>query len=91
MEQQFTRINGWLDGVRKRRKIMDNKKFAYKVRVQTTDGLKKSFRYFNGHGYTYGDCIDGEIIIVTDDPRKIYDKFGDSVLSIEKINYGYVL
>ena len=65
--------------------------FAYRVKVQTTNALNKAFRYFDGEGHVYADCINGEIIVVTDDPRKIYDKFGETVLSVEKINYGYFL
>lgn len=40
----------------------------------------------------YLPCTDGKVVVLTDDPVKIYDKFGrDKVLSIETAGEGYYL
>lgn len=66
---------------------IDMKK-VYRVEVKTTNGLRDTT-----HGpelHSYRDCNKGEIYVITDDPRKIYDEF-PWTKSIEEIGVGYTL
>jgi len=67
---------------------------TYKVKVKTTNALKKMTKanWNDEHSSEYYDCEDGILFVITDDPRKIYDKFSkDTVIEIEDIGIGYIL
>lgn len=59
---------------------------AYKVTVETTNGLHKTTQAKNGE---YFDCHDSVLIVVTDDPKPIFDKF--RVIRLEDFGPGYYL
>ena len=64
---------------------------AYKVMVETTDCASKTT---NGPGKgvigkdPYRECSHGCLYVVTDDPKKIYNEFPQTI-SIEEIGFGY--
>lgn len=64
---------------------------AFEVTVGTTNSVKNtSCRRWEGSDPGYFHCDDGKIIVVTDDPRKIYSEFGlNTVKAIREIGYGY--
>ena len=68
---------------------------TYKVEVLTTNGLRKT-TYGRDKGeighdkIPYRNCEHGILYVITDDPKKIYDEFPDTV-SIERIGIGYQL
>jgi len=69
---------------------------CYCVRVKTTNALMNvttnCWRESEREKAEYFDCEDGILYVVTDDPKKIYDKFGaETVLSIENCGVGYIL
>jgi len=60
---------------------------TYKVKVKTTKA-----NWNNEQDPEYYDCENGILYVITDDPRKIYDKFSkDTVIEIEDIGIGYIL
>lgn len=48
-------------------------KKAYRVTVKTTNGLRDTTS--GPDLYSYRDCDKGELYVITDDPKKIYDEF----------------
>lgn len=65
------------------------KERAYCVKIIPTSYIGDTMCNNQGE---YFECRQSEVIVVTDDPKKIYDKFGDiSVVTIERIGIGYTL
>ena len=64
---------------------------AYKVAVESTNSLQNTTKIVEGklEGETYVDCSNGEVIVVTDNPKLIFDVF--SVKRLEEIGPGYCL
>ena len=64
---------------------------AYLVEVKTTNSLNDTFKRVDDDGdIFYFDCVDGQTIVVTDDPRDIYEVFSeDTIISIKKLGPGY--
>lgn len=65
---------------------------AYKVKVGTTNCLRDT-TYGPGNGEIgkvdpYRECISGFLVVVTDDPRKIWDEF-PLTEAVEEIGVGY--
>lgn len=75
---------------------MDKKLNCYKVEVETTNSSNDTF-WTGDEDVTFGtgeyfDCEDSICYVITDDPKKIYKKFGKLVIiSVEKIGIGYIL
>ena len=66
---------------------------VYRVKVKTTNALQTTTRTnWEKDGGEYYDCEDGILYVITDDPRKIYDKFSpQTIIAIEDIGVGYIL
>lgn len=67
---------------------------AYRVALKTTTDLADSFvfRPDPEEQLQKYPCVDGHVIVVTDDPTKIYETFGKNlVTSITTIEPGYIL
>ena len=64
---------------------------AYLVEVKTTNSLNDTFERADDNGDNfYFDCINRQVIVVTNDPRDIYKVFSeDTIISIEKLGPGY--
>ncbi len=65
--------------------------------MKTTNALKDTAttNYWKDQDRTkveYFECEDGKLYVITDDPKKIYDKFSkETIISITDIGVGYVL
>ena len=70
---------------------------VYRVHVKTTNALgNTTTNYWKDRDRAevaeYFECEDGRLYVVTDDPKKIYDKFSkETIISITDIGVGYVL
>ena len=64
---------------------------TYKVKVETTNAANDTVGVYLEDEIKYYPCKNGILYVVTDDPRKIYNKFKSSVISIEEIGVGYSL
>lgn len=65
---------------------------TYRVAVNCTNHLNDTCCNRTEEQNEYFDCKHGVLYVVTDDPKKIYDKFGlDTVSSITEIGIGYTL
>lgn len=64
---------------------------AYKVEVKCTNSTKDTCCNYYTEGLNdYFKCKNGVLYVVTDNPKKIYNKFSsDTVLSITEIGVGY--
>ncbi len=61
---------------------------AYLVSVRTTNATQTTCH--NKETDTYYDCTDGELYVISDDPRKIYDMLGkETVKCIKYLGEGY--
>jgi len=69
-------------------------KCCYKVTVRTTNALRDMTCDYWGNDVkikcNYYDCVDGVLYVVTDDIKKIIDKFGnDTIINIKNLGIGY--
>jgi len=66
---------------------------AYKVKAKTTNALNDTVEvYESEQSLVYYECENGILYVITDDPRKIYDKFSkDTIIKIEDIGVGYII
>jgi len=62
---------------------------GYLVKVKTTSCLRSTFRVEDDDHYY--DCEDAMIYVVTDDPKKIYDIWRESVIEIKDIGVGFAV
>lgn len=72
----------------------ENNRFSefrcYQVLCKTTNSSEDMA--YNKVTDEYFDCEYGILYVVTDSPEKIYKKFGnESVLTVEKLGFGYVI
>lgn len=64
------------------------KSFIFRIKI---DAHLPTRDFFNGNNIIKCDP-NGEVYIITDNPSKIYECFGnDNVVSIEKISNGYII
>ncbi len=66
---------------------------VYQVHVKTTNAMKDTTtNNWKDKNREYFDCENGVLYVVTNDPKKIYDKFSkETVISITDIGVGYAL
>lgn len=60
----------------------------YRCEILTTNALKDTCRDACGLHY---NCQDGIFYVVTNDPKKIYEKFGPAIISITCVGIGYTI
>ena len=65
-----------------------NKERTYRCELSTTNALRN--RCCDVYG-KYHICENGIFYFITDDPRKIYDEFGSTILSVTDIGVGYII
>jgi len=61
---------------------------AFKVTVDTTNGLRKTT--YGPNKNVYENCVDGILYVVSNTPQDIYERF-ICVKKIEEIGIGYIV